>query len=140
MFMLLSYLCLRSVKCLVYYHLFIIFSKIKLKLLVLFLFQIHGTNRNMRKWFTSILSVRVMVFIATFNNISFVSWRSVLFVEETGVPLYIFFRNEHKRHIYLMNSSRCVHPFCHDRYIDWSIIVQRPASKISDIFRMRTTI
>jgi hypothetical protein len=27
-----------------------------------------------------------MVFNATFNNISVISWRSVLFVEETGVP------------------------------------------------------
>jgi hypothetical protein len=27
-----------------------------------------------------------MVFIATFNNISVISWRSVLFVEETGGP------------------------------------------------------
>jgi hypothetical protein len=26
------------------------------------------------------------VFNATFNNISFISWRSVLLVEETGVP------------------------------------------------------
>jgi hypothetical protein len=28
----------------------------------------------------------VMVFNATFNNISFISWLSVLLVEETGVP------------------------------------------------------
>jgi hypothetical protein len=27
-----------------------------------------------------------MVFTATFNNISVISWRSVLSVEETGVP------------------------------------------------------
>jgi hypothetical protein len=27
-----------------------------------------------------------MVFNATFNNISVMSWRSVLLVEETGVP------------------------------------------------------
>jgi len=27
-----------------------------------------------------------MVFNVTFNNISAISWRSVLFVEETGVP------------------------------------------------------
>jgi hypothetical protein len=27
-----------------------------------------------------------MVFEATFNNISVISWRSVLLVEETGVP------------------------------------------------------
>jgi hypothetical protein len=29
--------------------------------------------------------VRVIVFNATFNNISAISWRSVLLVEETGV-------------------------------------------------------
>jgi hypothetical protein len=28
----------------------------------------------------------VMVFEATFNNISVISWQSVLLVEETGVP------------------------------------------------------
>jgi hypothetical protein len=28
----------------------------------------------------------IMVFNATFNNISVISWRSVLLVEETGVP------------------------------------------------------
>jgi hypothetical protein len=32
------------------------------------------------------LGVRVMEFNATFNNISVISWRSVLLVEETGVP------------------------------------------------------
>jgi hypothetical protein len=30
--------------------------------------------------------VRVMVFNATFNNIAVIWWRSVLLVEETGVP------------------------------------------------------
>ena len=30
--------------------------------------------------------VIVMVFDATFNNISVISWRSVLLVKETGVP------------------------------------------------------
>ena len=30
--------------------------------------------------------VRVIVFNATFNNISAISWRSVSLVEETGVP------------------------------------------------------
>ena len=30
--------------------------------------------------------VRVVVFNATFNNMSFISWRSVLLVEVTGVP------------------------------------------------------
>jgi len=32
------------------------------------------------------LGVRAMVFNVTFNNISAISWRSVLLVEETGVP------------------------------------------------------
>ena len=37
---------------------------------------------------TSLLSVlRVKVFNATFNNISVISWRSILLVEETGVPV-----------------------------------------------------
>jgi hypothetical protein len=31
--------------------------------------------------------VRVMVFNATFNNISVISWQSVLLVEESGVPI-----------------------------------------------------
>ena len=31
-----------------------------------------------------LLRIIVMVFSATFNNISFISWRSVLLVEETG--------------------------------------------------------
>jgi hypothetical protein len=30
--------------------------------------------------------VRVMVFNITFNNISIISWRSVLLVEETEIP------------------------------------------------------
>jgi len=33
-----------------------------------------------------------MMFNSTFNNISVISWRSVLFVEETGVP-----RENHRR-------------------------------------------
>jgi len=31
--------------------------------------------------------VRIMVFNATFNNISVILWRSVLLVEENGVPV-----------------------------------------------------
>ena len=31
-------------------------------------------------------TVRIMVFNITFNNISVISWQSVLLVEETGVP------------------------------------------------------
>jgi hypothetical protein len=36
--------------------------------------------------YLSINRVRVMEFNATFNNISAISWLSVLLVEETGVP------------------------------------------------------
>ena len=34
-----------------------------------------------------------IVFHATFNNISVISWRSVLFVEETGVPGESYFQS-----------------------------------------------
>ena len=33
------------------------------------------------------LCVGVMVFNTTFNNISVISWRSILMVEDTGIPL-----------------------------------------------------
>jgi len=33
-----------------------------------------------------VVRVRIMVFNATFNDISVISWWSVLLVEETGVP------------------------------------------------------
>ena len=32
-------------------------------------------------------NVRIMVFNATFNNISVISWRPFLLLEETGVPV-----------------------------------------------------
>jgi hypothetical protein len=32
------------------------------------------------------IRVRVVVFNATFNNISVISWKSVVLVKETGVP------------------------------------------------------
>ena len=35
-------------------------------------------------YFWNIVTVMIMVFNATFNNISVISWRSVLLVEETG--------------------------------------------------------
>jgi len=34
----------------------------------------------------------VMVFNATFSNISVISWRSVLLVEETGVQIFQLYR------------------------------------------------
>jgi hypothetical protein len=40
------------------------------------------TTKILQVWF----GFRFMVFNATFNNISAISWRSVLFVEETGGP------------------------------------------------------
>ena len=39
------------------------------------------------------VKVAIMVLKVTFNNISVISWRSVLLVEETGVP------GENHRHI-----------------------------------------
>ena len=35
---------------------------------------------------TMVLRLRSMVFNVTFNNISVISWWSVLLVEETGIP------------------------------------------------------
>jgi hypothetical protein len=35
---------------------------------------------------TKVIRVRVMVFNSTFNNISVISWQSILLMEETGVP------------------------------------------------------
>ena len=42
---------------------------------------------NLKYFYISRVSVRVMVFNVTFNNISVISWRSILLVEETGVPV-----------------------------------------------------
>jgi hypothetical protein len=42
------------------------------------------TNTHVYEIF--LLYTRVLVFNATFNNFSDISWRSVLLVEETGVP------------------------------------------------------
>ena len=39
------------------------------------------------------LKMMIMVFNATFNNISVITWQSVLLVEETGVP------GENHRHV-----------------------------------------
>ena len=48
----------------------------------------YGTYMKLRSQniyaITKIKGVRVMVFNATFNNISAISWQSVLLVEETG--------------------------------------------------------
>jgi len=46
------------------------------------------TNKKNKKKHASlgVKEVRIMVFNATFNNISVISWRSVLLVEDIGVP------------------------------------------------------
>jgi hypothetical protein len=50
----------------------------------------HSSERDFPEEFSTKyfikISVRVTMFNATFNNISVISWRSVLLVEETGVP------------------------------------------------------
>ena len=57
---------------------------------------VHVLNVTWKRWDAGMhclqqannkfLGFRLMVFNATFNNISVISWPSVLFVEETGVP------------------------------------------------------
>jgi hypothetical protein len=46
----------------------------------------HSWGCGIANYFSSKLYYRVMVFNATFNNISVISWRSILLMEETGVP------------------------------------------------------
>ena len=41
---------------------------------------------HIKKYVILTFWVRIVVLNATFNNISFISWRSVLLVKETGVP------------------------------------------------------
>jgi hypothetical protein len=57
------------------------------------LFRVWFRQVSLYIWKTFVLSlynfemgVRVMVFNATFNNISVISCRSILLMEETGVP------------------------------------------------------
>ena len=40
----------------------------------------------LHSWSVYLFMVRVIVFNTTFNNISVISWQSVLLVEKTGVP------------------------------------------------------
>jgi hypothetical protein len=45
---------------------------------------------NPKSWVRPLLGIGFMVFNTTFNTISVISWRSVLLVEETGVPALRF--------------------------------------------------
>jgi len=55
-------------------------------------YTLYVINMTSQKWKSGTLITKlkeggeVMVFNATFNNISAISWRSVLLVAETGVP------------------------------------------------------
>ena len=54
----------------------------------------------------------VMLFNVTFNNISVISWQSVLLVEKTGVPgeyIFILSNQLYKRH--LNNNIGLLHEY-----------------------------
>ena len=73
-------------------------------------------KRLSRKLITRCMIVlrRGMVFNATFNNISFISWRSVLLVDETGVP-----RENHRpvtSHWQTSSHNVISGTPCHERY------------------------
>jgi hypothetical protein len=57
---------------------------------IFYFFKVQEEERNSfvekRNYFFSKYKASVMVFNATFNNISVISWWSVLLMEETGVP------------------------------------------------------
>jgi hypothetical protein len=71
-------------------------------------------------WLVGKLVGWFIVFNATFNNISVISWRSVLLVEETGVPeenhqpVEVTDKLYQSVHI-AMNVVR-IHNFCGDRH------------------------
>ena len=48
--------------------------------------EIGGKSIPITHIYMTWLGVRIMIFNGTFNNISVMSWRSVLMVEETRVP------------------------------------------------------
>jgi hypothetical protein len=52
--------------------------------LIFFIYANYIRLSLMLRFFLTLVSV--MAFPSTFNNISVISWRSVLLVEETGVP------------------------------------------------------
>jgi hypothetical protein len=53
---------------------------------VLFVLPMTACRRTLRRKVCLIFLVVFMVFNIPFNNISVISWQSVLLVEETGVP------------------------------------------------------
>jgi hypothetical protein len=55
------------------------------RIIIIIIIIIIIRRRNGAKTISPI-EIRVVVFNATFNNISAISWRSVLFVQENGVP------------------------------------------------------
>jgi hypothetical protein len=58
------------------------------------------------------LGVRVMVFNTTFNNISAISWWSMLLVKETGVPC--------RKSLTNLITYSCIEYISRDEYIDSS--------------------
>ena len=70
------------------------FRIVPIKCGIFFVFDINYFNKvlifsgkiRQNDSFLFCLFVCLIVFNATFNNISIISWRSVLLVEETGVP------------------------------------------------------
>jgi hypothetical protein len=52
----------------------------------LFMHDFLISTKSQTILFPMMIWFRLVVFNATFNNISVISWRSVLLVEETGVP------------------------------------------------------
>jgi hypothetical protein len=56
------------------------------KIFLFFLFFLFGEEAGCIYWFTTTWLILGLVFIAYFNNISAILWRSVLLVEETGGP------------------------------------------------------
>jgi hypothetical protein len=46
----------------------------------------HVNNQNLMFSTFWVMRIRVVVYNATFNNISAISWQSVLLVKETGIP------------------------------------------------------
>jgi hypothetical protein len=66
------------------------------------MFHFSSINTDRKVHASSGLGVRVMMFNATFNNISVISWWSVVLLEETGeshlyLPWYILFENKQNK-------------------------------------------